>query len=104
MKTVEAILQEAIQRGDFNDLPGRGMPVDLTDYFNTPEDLRLAYSILKNADVLPEEAGLLKEIATLKEELVNGADDACHKRLRHAIEDRLLKFNVMMESRKSKSQ
>ena len=64
-KAVEAIIQEAMQRGDFDNLRGKGQPLDLSAYFDTPEDVRMAYSILKNAGVLPEEINLLHEIAAL---------------------------------------
>jgi hypothetical protein len=102
IKAVESLLQEAIQRGDFDDLPGKGQHIDLSDYFNTPEDLRLAYSILKSADVLPEEVELLREVAALKEELALCSDEARRKQLHKAMEERMLKFNVMMDGRKRK--
>jgi len=41
-KAVEASIQEAFLRGDFDNLPGKGKPIDLTEYFNTPEDVRVA--------------------------------------------------------------
>jgi hypothetical protein len=41
-RIVEAAIQEAIARGEFENLPGQGKPVDLTEYFNTPEDVRVA--------------------------------------------------------------
>ena len=102
IKAVEALLQEAIQRGEFKDLPGKGKPVDLADYFNTPEDVRLAYSLLKNANILPEEAELLKEIAGLKEELELCQETTPRKTLRKTIEERKLKLNVLLEGRKGK--
>ena len=46
----ERKIEEAIERGDFDDLPGVGQPLDLDDFDpSLPEDLRLAYRILKNA-------------------------------------------------------
>jgi hypothetical protein len=101
-KSVEVIIREAMERGDFDDLPGKGKPIDLSAYFDTPEEVRLAYSILKSADVLPEEANLLKEISILKEELDGCLGEARCKKLRKAIEDRLLKFNLAMERRKAR--
>ncbi len=100
-KAVEAIILEAMARGEFDDLPGKGRPVDLSAYFDTPEDMRLVFSILKNAGVLPEEAEQLKEIAALKKELDACADAPKRKKLRKAIDDSLLKYNVMMERRKA---
>jgi hypothetical protein len=46
---VEQKLLEAVSRGEFDDLPGAGRPLDLDDDPLVPEELRLAYRILKNA-------------------------------------------------------
>ena len=46
----ERKIEEAIERGEFDDLPGAGQPLDLDDLDpSLPEELRLAYRILKNA-------------------------------------------------------
>jgi hypothetical protein len=46
----ERRIEEAIERGEFDDLPGAGRPLDLDDLDpSLPEELRLAYRILKNA-------------------------------------------------------
>ena len=53
----ERRIEEAIARGEFDDLPGAGRPLDLDDEDPLlPEELRLAYPILKNAGCLPAEA------------------------------------------------
>ena len=96
-KAVEIIIQEAMARGEFDNLPGKGKPIDLSAYFDTPEAVRIAYSILKNADILPEEADLLTEIARLKEELDSCQEETRRRKIRKAIDNRLLKFNLMME-------
>jgi len=46
--------------GEFDDLPGAGKPLGLSAYFDMPEEICLAYSVLKNTDILPQEAELLK--------------------------------------------
>ncbi len=99
-KSVEALLREAIERGEFDNLPGKGKPLDLSAYFDTPEDVRLAYSILKNADVLPEEANLLKEIAALKDELRRCAEPVRQRQLGADLQARLLRYNLLTERRK----
>jgi hypothetical protein len=73
--SVEELIRLAIERREFKDLTGQGKPVDLSDYFNTPEDIRLTYSILKNAGILPEEIEYLNSIEQLKVELKTCADD-----------------------------
>ena len=74
-KAIEEKIRKAIEVGDFDDLEGRGKPLDLTAYFNTPEDLRLAYSLLKSNEFVPEEVEMLKEIAFLKEKIALCAND-----------------------------
>jgi hypothetical protein len=96
LKAVDAIIEEAVRRGEFDNLPSAGRPVDLSAYFDTPEEVRLAYSILKNTDVLPQEAELLKEISALKEELDVCAEEAGKEKLRREIEKRKLKYNLLI--------
>lgn len=51
----ERKIAEAVSRGEFDDLPGTGRPLDLEDDALVPEELRLAYRILKNAGFTPKE-------------------------------------------------
>lgn len=96
-KTVEAILKEAIERGEFDDLPGKGRPVDLTAYFETPEEVRAAYSILKNAGMLPREVELLKEITELKQAESASADEKGRIEIRKRIEEKRMEFSLLMD-------
>ncbi len=77
-KIAEERIREAIERGEFDDLPGKGKPLDLEDDSHLPPDLRMAYKILKNADCLPPELELRKEIRTT-EELLAGIQDTQEK-------------------------
>lgn len=77
-KLAEDRIREAMERGEFDDLPGRGRPLVLEDDRHIPDDLRLAYKILKNADCLPPEIELRKEIQTT-EELLTGIQDTREK-------------------------
>ena len=52
---VEKRIAEALERGEFDDLPGRGRPLDLEEDPLVPEELRMAYRILKNAGFVPAE-------------------------------------------------
>src|SRR5205823_14703444 len=62
----ERKIEEAITRGEFDDLPGAGRPLELDDDPLVPEDQRVAYRILKNAGYVPPEVQTLKEIADLE--------------------------------------
>ena len=46
-RIVEAMMKEPIDRGEFEHLPVKGKPIDLTEYFETPEELHLANSVRK---------------------------------------------------------
>jgi hypothetical protein len=46
-------IEQAMDEGMFNDLPGQGKPLDLGDDQNTPEDLRLAHRMLKSHGFAP---------------------------------------------------
>jgi len=101
-KAIESIILEAMARGEFDGLPGKGKPLDLSTYFDTPEDLRMAYSIMKNAGVFPEEVELLKEIETLSNGLIAATDAGQRKQLRKEIEDRKMKLSVLMENQRAR--
>ncbi len=76
----EQIVEERIKRaqykGDFNNLPGTGQPLDLAQDQHIPEDLRLAHKILKNADCLPPEIELKKKIQRTEDLLADMKDTA----------------------------
>jgi hypothetical protein len=82
-RIVEAIIKEAMERGEFDNLPGRGKPIDLTEYFETPEEVRLANSVLKNAGMTSREVDLLKEIAELKQILGAVMDEKTKQEVRN---------------------
>jgi len=56
----EKAIQDAIARGELDALPGAGRPLNLDDDALIPEELRLAYRILKNAGCVPAEVEKLK--------------------------------------------
>ena len=96
-KLVESIIKEAQERGEFDDLPGKGKPIDLSAYFETPEDTRMAYSILKNAGMNSREVDLLKEIAELKQVHAAMLDEKRKKELHKEIEKKQIEFSLMVE-------
>ena len=67
---------EAIEAGLFDNLKGKGKPLNLEDDSHIPPELRMAYRILKNADCLPPELELRKEIITLQDLVASMKDEA----------------------------
>ena len=94
-KIAEERIRRAMENGEFDNLRGAGKPLSFHDETWVPEDLRVAYRILKNAGYLPEEIGLKKEIMNLRE-LIRTIDDN-EERLRkiRELNYKLLRFNEM---------
>lgn len=64
-----------MRRGEFDNLAGAGKPLALDDDRGVPEELRVAYRILKNAGCLPRELELRREIADVRTLLAATADE-----------------------------
>ena len=99
-KLVESIIKDAQERGEFDNLKGKGKPIDLTAYFETPEDIRMANSVLKNAGMVSAEVQLLQDIAALKEFLPKARDESQKKKIQKLISEKQLQFNVLIERMK----
>jgi DnaJ family protein C protein 28 len=59
---VEKQIREAMERGEFDHLPGAGKPLDLDDNPFTPDDMRMAYKVLKDNHAAPDWIEQSKEI------------------------------------------
>jgi len=85
MSTLDAIAErriaEAQARGEFDDLPGAGAPLELGDDALVPEDLRAAYRVLRNAGFVPPELEASAEIREIEQPLSRIEDDAERARL-----------------------
>ena len=101
-RLAEKKIREAMEAGEFDRLEGAGRPVNLDAYFSTPEELRAGYAVLKNAGVLPAEAGLLREINELKARLEGCRDAAEREKLVRSIGELTLKYNLLAERQRSK--
>lgn len=77
-KIVEERILKAQKNGEFDNLAGTGKPLDLKYDYHVSEELRLAYKILKNAECLPPEIELKKEIKHT-EELLEGMEETHEK-------------------------
>jgi hypothetical protein len=101
-KFIDEQIRMAIEAGEFDNLPGKGKPIDLRAYFETPEDLRMAYSILKSNNFVPEEVEMLKDIGALKKRLEASSDEEQKSRLKKEITEKTYTFNMLIEKRKRK--
>lgn len=71
----ERKIEEAMRRGEFDNLEGQGRRIEFEDDSMVPADLRMAYKILKNAGYLPPELLEEKEIITAAEMLAAATDE-----------------------------
>src|ERR1019366_2534348 len=67
-KVAERKIQEAIDEGKFENLPGKGKPLIFDDDPATPPHLRMAKKVLRNAGVLPDWIQLQKDIVAERQE------------------------------------
>ena len=77
-KIVEERIKQAQKNGEFDNLPGSGKPLLFENDRCVSGELSLAYKILKNADCLPPELELRKEIKKT-EELLSGMEETSEK-------------------------
>ena len=71
----EQRIQQAIEEGAFENLPGKGRPLNLEDDSHIPEDWRMAHKLLKNANMLPPELETRQEMQRLQEHIDRSSDD-----------------------------
>ena len=97
----EQRIREALRQGHFDNLSNAGQPLNLDDYFSAPADLRMAYSILKNANCTPAEVELLNEVARIKQAIAAAADPATKRELQRALVGHQTRLAVLLERRRS---
>jgi hypothetical protein len=94
-RIAEQRILEAQRAGAFDDLPGKGKPLELEDLSWVPDELRIGYHILKNAHVLPPEAELLKDIHTLEDLLKYIEDEGERRALAKSIQAKLIRLDLL---------
>jgi hypothetical protein len=77
---VEQRILEAQARGEFDRLPGAGQPMDLDEDPLVPDDLRVAWRVLRNAGFVPPEVEALRRLRDAAAEVDRAADGAAKDR------------------------
>lgn len=97
-RIIEERIRKAQKKGAFDNLEGSGKPLNLENDSHIAEDLRLAYKILKNADCLPPEIELKKEIERT-EDLLGGMKDTAQKhRTLKKLNYLIMKLNAVRDT------
>ena len=94
-KIIEKRILEAQKKGEFDDLPGSGEPISVEDDSHVPEDLRLTYKILKNANCVPPEVQLRKDIRKMEDMLEGMSDEKEKYRHIKRINFKIMQLNLM---------
>lgn len=107
MDVFSLIAEEKIKRsyeeGEFNNLPGFGQPLPQDELSSVPQELRMAYKILKNAGYIGEDSRLQNEMMTI-EKLIKKCEDPKEKdMLVKKMNEKMLRFHRVMDKRKGKT-
>lgn len=97
-KIVEARIKKAQKEGVFNELEGTGAPIVFEDDRHIPEDLRLAYKMLKNADCLPPEVEIRKDIRQTEDLLSDMKDTQEKYSIMKKLNFLIMKLNTLRDS------
>lgn len=95
-------IQEALERGEFNGLPGSGRSLCLDDDSMVPEELRMAYRILRNANYLPPELQLRRDIERVEDLLSEVQADAADHEQRREAHRRLTVLRMQLDSHRGR--
>lgn len=96
-RLAERKIQEAMQDGAFDNLPGRGQPLPLDDDAAVPEELRTAYKILKNAGFVPPELEWRREVLRLQDLVAAASDDPSREHYRRQLALKQLQFDEAVQ-------
>ena len=88
-RIAEQKIAEAMKTRDFTSEKWKNKPLPLDNDRNIPDDLKMAYKILKNSGYLPPEVEEKKEVQRLEELIVATEDE--HERLKQ-----MKKLNVLL--------
>ena len=91
----ERRIQEAMRQGQFENLPGKGKPLKFEDDSMVPDDLKMAYKILRNAGFIPPELQAEKEIKQAMDLLEGLQDEKLRYRQVRKLNVLITKMNMM---------
>ncbi|MFO1318399.1 MAG: DnaJ family domain-containing protein [Burkholderiales bacterium] len=97
---VEQRILEAEQRGDFADLPGAGKPLALDEDPLVPDEIRVAYRVLKNAGFVPPEVEEFRTLRELEACVASSEDDENRSRALRKLQALALRLAESRECRR----
>lgn len=96
-RMAEEKIQQALKEGQFDNLPGKGKPLELEDLSGMPQEMRMSYLMMKNSGFLPEEVRVRKEIASLEEMIAHCENPEERERQKRRLSEKELKWKMLLE-------
>ncbi|MGG5252262.1 DnaJ family domain-containing protein [Neobacillus sp. SM06] len=96
-------IKKAYNDGEFDRLPGFGKPLELEDLSSIPEELRIAYKLLKNAGFTDEENRLRQEMLSIEDLIKKVENNDEKEKLQKQLNEKLLRYNRLMSNRRVKT-
>ncbi len=98
-KIAENKIAEAMENGEFDNLTGKGRPLNFDKLKYVPPELRAGYNVLKNAGFLPVEMDLRQEICSLGSLLAGCPEGEQRKQLNKKLTEKKVRYNILLERR-----
>ncbi|MBP1917084.1 hypothetical protein J2Z23_004069 [Lederbergia galactosidilyticus] len=99
----EEKIRKAYEEGAFDHLPGAGKPLPPDPLKGIPDDLKMAYRMMKNAGFSPDEMDVKKEIMSI-EDLIRHSENKMEKEdLGNQLNQKLLEYNRLMSKKRKKT-
>lgn len=98
-KIAESKIREAIERGETKNLPGAGKPLKIDNMLFVPKEDRLAYTVMKNSGLVPDEVALKKEIESLQKTIDQFPDVEYKDSLKKKLGETSIRYKIIMEKR-----
>lgn len=98
---VEALIRAARERGDFDNLPGHGKPLELDDLSGLSVEQRFDVLFLRSMGELPLEALLAREIRQCRQELERAQSGDEKVRMQEVLRAKLDELIATLKARRS---
>ncbi|HEV2723549.1 MAG TPA: DUF1992 domain-containing protein [Thermoleophilaceae bacterium] len=95
----ESKIRAAMERGEFEGLPGHGKPLPPDEFSRVAGDLRMGFRLLKNAGCVPPELAAHREVARLGTLIAATGDANERARLSHLRADAEMQYRLLVERR-----
>jgi len=103
MKLLDALVEQRISaaaaRGELDNLPGAGEPLEFDDDALVPDEVRVANRIMKNAGFVPPAVEHLRALRDLQHEAGSTEDPAARRKL----QAKMLALDMALESLRGSS-